>query len=135
MRIGIIMIAFMLCLLTPSVAQVTPYTERLAQALKQQPVIPKLKTFNGTTFKNFAEFRVQIVTFDKDGVIKLGDHPFEQLINCNNIIKVHRFEDGNATDYSSLMFIDHGERGVLPILVREEYDNILKRMKKAVEAR
>ena len=127
----------MMCMGTASGAepQVTPYTERLALALNQQPVIPKLKTFNGTAFKNFAEFRVQISKFSNTGVIRLEGDPFEQLINCNNIVKVHRFEDGNATDYSCLMFIDEGEKGVLPILVREEYDNVLKRMKKAVEAR
>ena len=135
MRIGIIMIALMLCLLTPSVAQVTPYTERLAAALNQQPVIPKMKTFSGEYFKNFAEFRVQISKFNTAGVITLERDPFEQLINCNNIVKVHRFEDGNQTDYSCLMFIDEGEKGVLPILVREEYETVLKRMKKAMEAR
>ena len=115
--------------------QVTPYAERLAAALNQQPVIPKLKTFNGTAFKNFAEFRVQISKFSNTGVIRLEGDPFEQLINCNSILKVHRFEDGNSTDYSCLMFLDHGERGVLPVLVREEYDTILKRMKKAMESR
>jgi hypothetical protein len=33
------------------------------------------------------------------------------------------------------MFIDEGEKGVLPILVREEYETVLKRMKKAMESR
>ena len=133
----VVLSGVLLCTSTSAGAdpQVTPYNERLAAALNQQPVIPKMKTFSGTAFKNFAEFRVQISKFSNTGVIRLEGEPFEQLINCNNIVKVHRFEDGNATDYSCLMFIDEGEKGVLPILVREEYDNVLKRMKKAVEAR
>ena len=131
----VILVSFLSSSVGASVPQVTPYTERLAAALNQQPVIPKMKTFSGEYFKNFAEFRVQISKFNTAGVIALEGEPFEQLINCNNIVKVHRFEDGNQTDYSCLMFLDEGEKGVLPILVREEYETVLKRMKKAMEAR
>ena len=59
------------------------------------------------------------------------------LINIDRIVKVHRFEDGKKTDYSSLMFIaeDTHPRGIVPVLVREEYKEILKRMKRAIETR
>jgi hypothetical protein len=50
---------------------------------------------------------------------------------------VQRFTDGRDTDYSSLMFIaeDRSPKGIVPILIREEYKEILKRMKRAIESR
>ena len=59
------------------------------------------------------------------------------LININQIVKVHRFEDGKKTDYSSLMYIseDNHPRGIVPVLVREQYKDVLKRMKRAIETR
>jgi len=103
----------------------------------QQPVIKKLKSYSGDIFKNFAEFRVQRSSFDPLGIITLEGEVYEQLVNVNQIVKVHRFEDGKKTDYSSLMFIaeDKHPRGIVPVLVREEYKDILKRMKRAIETR
>ena len=60
------------------------------------------------------------------------------LINCGNIIKVHRFEDGKGTDYSCLMFIrehKHSTQKLKPILVRETYADVLRKMKRAIESR
>ena len=101
----------------------------------QQPEIKKLKSYKGEIFKNFAEFRVQQSSFNQVGIIKLEGEVYEMLINVNQIVKVHRFEDGKKTDYSSLMFIaeDKHPRGIVPVLVREEYDEILKRIRRAAE--
>ena len=103
----------------------------------QQPEIPKMNKFSGDIFKNFAEFRVERSSFSTLGIITLEGEPYEMLINIDRIVKVHRFEDGKKTDYSSLMFIaeDTHPRGIVPVLVREEYKEILKRMKRAIETR
>ena len=105
---------------------------------KGQPVIPKLSQFRGDIFKNFAEFRVQHSKFDANGIITLQDAPYKMLINCNTIIKVHRFEDSKETDYSCLMFIrehKHSTQKLKPILVRETYEDVLRKMKRAIESR
>ena len=105
---------------------------------KGQPVIPKLSQFRGDIFKNFAEFRVQHSKFDTNGIITLQDAPYKMLVNCNTIIKVHRFEDGKATDYSCLMFIrehKHSTQKLKPTLVRETYEDVLRKMKRAIESR
>ena len=105
---------------------------------KSQPVIPKLSQFRGDIFKNFAEFRVQHSKFDTNGIITLQDAPYKMLVNCNTIIKVHRFEDGKATDYSCLMFIrehKHSTQKLKPTLVRETYEDVLRKMKRAIESR
>ena len=105
---------------------------------KGQPVIPKLSQFRGDIFKNFAEFRVQHSKFDSNGIITLQDAPYKMLVNCNTIIKVHRFEDGKATDYSCLMFIrehKHSTQKLKPTLVRETYTDVLRKMKRAIESR
>ena len=105
---------------------------------KVQPVIPKLSQFRGDIFKNFAEFRVQHSKFDTNGIITLQDAPYKMLVNCNTIIKVHRFEDGKATDYSCLMFIrehKHSTQKLKPTLVRETYEDVLRKMKRAIESR
>lgn len=105
---------------------------------KLQPVIPKLSQFRGDIFKNFAEFRVQHSKFDTKGIITLQDAPYKMLINCNTIIKVHRFEDSKETDYSCLMFIrehKHSTQKLKPILVRETYADVLRKMKRAIESR
>ena len=105
---------------------------------KGQPVIPKLSQFRGDIFKNFAEFRVQHSKFDNKGIITLQDAPYKMLINCNTIIKVHRFEDSKETDYSCLMFIrehKHSTQKLKPILVRETYADVLRKMKRAIESR
>ena len=106
-------------------------------AAMQQPIIPKMNRYSGDIFKNFAEFRVQQSSFNQQGIITLEGEVYEQLVNVNHIVKVHRFEDGAKKDYSSLMFIaeDKHPRGIVPVLVREEYEDILKRMKRAIETR
>ena len=107
-----------------------------------QPIIPKLSKFRGVVFTSFAEFRVQNCRFDEDGVIWLEGNPFPVLINTTSIIKVHGFLDGNNDEFSSLMFMesnvihDHAVRakephGFIPLLIREEYDDITKRIKNA----
>jgi hypothetical protein len=107
-----------------------------------QPVISKLSKFRGVVFTGFAEFRIQSCRFDEEGVVWLEGDPFPVLININNIIKVHRFLDGNHEENSSLMFMesnvihDHAVRGLephgfIPLLVREEYDDITKRIRGA----
>ena len=103
----------------------------------EQPSIPKMRSFNGEVFRNFAEFRVQKSTFSTLGTISLEGYPYEQLINVNNIVKVQRFEDGDEKDFSSLMFIaeDSHPRGISAVLVREPYSDVIKRMKKAIESR
>tara|TARA_R110000824_G_scaffold324412_2_gene511365 strand:+ start:694 stop:1092 length:399 start_codon:yes stop_codon:yes gene_type:complete len=105
---------------------------------KVQPVVPKLSQFRGDIFKNFAEFRVQNSKFDARGILTLQDAPFSMLVNCNTIIKVHRFEDSKETDYSCLMFIrehKHSTQQLKPILVRETYSDVLRKMKRAIESR
>jgi len=105
---------------------------------KGQPVIPKLSQFRGDIFKNFAEFRVQHSKFDAKGILTLQHAPFKMLINCNTIIKVHRFEDSKETDYSCLMFMrehKHSTQQLKPILVRETYEDVLRKMKRAIESR
>ena len=103
----------------------------------QQPIIPRMNKYSGDIFKNFAEFRVQQSSFNQLGIITLEGEVYEQLVNVNHIVKVHRFEDGAKKDYSSLMFIaeDKHPRGIVPVLVREQYEEILKRMKRAIETR
>ena len=104
----------------------------------KQTVIPKLSRFNGDIFRNFAEFRVQNSSFTTAGWIRLEDEPYKMLVNCNTIIKVHRFEDGKETDYSCLMFIrehKHSTQKLKPILVRETYTDVLRKMKRAIESR
>tara|TARA_R110000824_G_scaffold164093_2_gene340152 strand:- start:757 stop:1146 length:390 start_codon:yes stop_codon:yes gene_type:complete len=98
---------------------------------KGQPVVPKLSQFRGDIFKNFAEFRVQNSKFDVNGILTMQDAPFKMLVNCTTVIKVHRFEDSKEKDYSCLMFIREQE----PILVRETYDDVLRKMKRAIESR
>ena len=105
---------------------------------KGQPVVPKLGQFRGDIFKNFAEFRVQNSKFDARGILTLQDAPFKMLINCTTIIKVHRFEDGKETDYSCLMFMrehKHSTQQLKPILIRETYEDVLRKMKRAIESR
>tara|TARA_R110002051_G_scaffold233585_1_gene295148 strand:+ start:2421 stop:2819 length:399 start_codon:yes stop_codon:yes gene_type:complete len=105
---------------------------------KGQPVVPKLGQFRGDIFKNFAEFRVQNSKFDAKGILTLQDAPFKMLINCNTIIKVHRFEDSKGKDYSCLMFMrehKHSTQQLKPILVRETYEDVLRKMKRAIESR
>ena len=104
----------------------------------RQPVIPKMSKFSGTIFRGFAEFRVQNSSFDSRGLITLEDVPYKMIINCNFILKFHRFEDGKGTDYSCLMFIrDHknSSQRVRPILIREEYDDVIRKVKRAIESR
>ena len=59
------------------------------------------------------------------------------MVNVNRIVKVNRFEDGKKTDYSSLMYIaeDTHPKGIVPVLVREDYTEILKRMRRAAETK
>ena len=123
-------------LMSASFAQERPWPEN-ELALVQQPVISRLKAYSGDIFKNFAEFRVQQSSFSTLGILTLVDEPYEMLININQIVKVHRFEDGKKTDYSCLMFIseDKHPRGIVPVLVREQYKDVLKRMKRAIETR
>ena len=104
----------------------------------KQTVIPKLNRFNGDIFRNFAEFRVQNSSFTTAGWIRLEDEPYKMLVNCNTIIKVHRFEDGKETDYSCLMFIRehrHSTQKLKPVLVRETYEEVCRKMKRAIESR
>ena len=103
-----------------------------------QPVIPKMSRFNGTIFRGFAEFRVQNSSFDNRGLITLEDAPYKMMINCNFILKFHRFEDGKANDYSCLIFLrDHknSSQKVKPILIREEYEDVIRKIKRAIESR
>ena len=105
---------------------------------KGQPIVPRLSQFKGDIFKNFAEFRVQNSQFDTNGILTMQDAPYKMLINCSTIIKVHRFEDGKETDYSCLMFIRehrHSTQKLKPILVRETYADVLRKMKRAIESR
>jgi len=104
----------------------------------KQTIIPKMSRFNGDIFRNFAEFRVQNSSFNEVGLIKLEDIPYKMLVNCNTIIKVHRFEDGKGTDYSCLMFIrdhKHPTQKLKPVLVRETYGDVCRKMKRAIESR
>jgi hypothetical protein len=104
----------------------------------KQTIIPKMSRFNGDIFRNFAEFRVQNSSFNEVGLIKLEDIPYKMLVNCNTIIKVHRFEDGKGTDYSCLMFIrdhKHSTQKLKPVLVRETYGDVCRKMKRAIESR
>ena len=105
---------------------------------KGQPIVPRLSQFKGDIFKNFAEFRVQNSQFDTNGILTMQDATYKMLINCSTIIKVHRFEDGKETDYSCLMFIRehrHSTQKLKPILVRETYADVLRKMKRAIESR
>ena len=132
--IGLLFLGGVLMLMSATLPQDKPWPENdLAEI--QQPVIPRLKNYKGDIFKNFAEFRVQQSSFNQVGIIKLEGEVYEMLINVNQIVKVHRFEDGKKTDHSSLMFIseDKHPRGIVPVLVREEYDEILKRIRRASE--
>tara|TARA_R110000824_G_scaffold399301_1_gene604638 strand:- start:809 stop:1198 length:390 start_codon:yes stop_codon:yes gene_type:complete len=112
-----------------------------SQAVSQgprQPVIPKMSKFSGVIFRGFAEFRIQNSSFDTKGLITLEDIPYKAIFNCNNIVKVHRFEDGKGTDYSCLMFISdhkHPTEKLKAILVRETYDEVWRKMKRAIESR
>ena len=125
--------AFALSVVIHAAALMAP----IPQGVKQV-VIPRLSKFSGDIFKNFAEFRVQNSSFGQTGLLTLEDEPYKMLVNCTSIIKVHRFEDGKETDYSCLMFIrehKHSTHKLKPILVRETYTNVLKKMKRAIESR
>jgi hypothetical protein len=128
----------MLCLGVLSLMAAAPAQRSVKKELvSEQPIIKKLSKYSGSVFKNFAEFRVQRIAFDRSGIISLQGKPFEMLVNCTQIVMVQRFTDGRDTDYSSLMFIaeDRSPKGIVPILIREEYKEILKRMKRAIESR
>ena len=119
--IGLLFLGGVLMLMSATLPQEKPWPESdLAEI--QQPVIPRLKNYKGDSFNTV-------------GIIKLEGEVYEMLINVNQIVKVHRFEDGKKTDHSSLMFIseDKHPRGIVPVLVREEYDEILKRIRRASE--
>lgn len=103
----------------------------------EQPEVSRLGEFRGDIFKNFAEFRVQYSEFDSAGILHISGEPYVMLVNCNSIVKVQRFEDRNKTDYSTLVFIaeDKHPRGVNPVLVRETYKDVLRKVKRAIESR
>jgi hypothetical protein len=109
-------------------------------SVNEQTIIPKLKSFKGDVFHNFAEFRVQESrfntvansSFNTVDIIMLWGKPYTQMINVTYIIKVMPFEDGKGTFHSSLIYITE-DRANVPILVREEYSAILKRIRKATE--
>lgn len=120
-------------LMTISAAQ--PVQAGNGMLFSEQPVIPKLRSYRGDVFHHFAEFRVQDSSFNTVDVITLRGEPYNQLINVTHIVKVEQFEDGKETYHSSLVYIaeDHTHDGIVPFLVREEYSDIIKRIRKATE--
>jgi hypothetical protein len=120
-------------LMTISAAQ--PVQAGNGMLFSEQPVIPKLRSYRGDVFHHFAEFRVQDSSFNTIDVITLRGEPYNQLINVTHIVKVKQFEDGKETYHSSLVYIaeDHTHDGIVPFLVREEYSDIIKRIRKATE--
>ena len=124
-------------LMTISAAQPTTKSVQAGNGMlfREQPVIPKLKSYRGEVFHHFAEFRVQDSSFNTVDVITLRGEPYNQLINVTHIVKVKQFEDGKETYHSSLVYIaeDHTHDGIVPFLVREEYSDIIKRIRKATE--
>lgn len=120
-------------LMTISAAQ--PVQAGNGMLFSEQPVIPKLRSYRGDVFHHFAEFRVQDSSFNTVDVITLRGEPYNQLINVTHIVKVKQFEDGKETYHSSLVYIaeDHTHDGIVPFLVREEYSDIIKRIRKATE--
>tara|TARA_R110002124_G_scaffold45286_1_gene137291 strand:+ start:272 stop:706 length:435 start_codon:yes stop_codon:yes gene_type:complete len=120
-------------LMTISAAQ--PVQAGNGMLFSEQPVIPKLRSYKGDVFHHFAEFRVQDSSFNTVDVITLRGEPYNQLINVTHIVKVKQFEDGKETYHSSLVYIaeDHTHDGIVPFLVREEYSDIIKRIRKATE--
>ena len=120
-------------LMTISAAQ--PVQAGNGMLFSEQPVIPKLRSYRGEVFHHFAEFRVQDSSFNTVDVITLRGEPYNQLINVTHIVKVNQFEDGKETYHSSLVYIaeDHTHDGIVPFLVREEYSDIIKRIRKATE--
>ena len=120
-------------LMTISAAQ--PVQAGNGMLFSEQPVIPKLRSYRGDVFHHFAEFRVQDSSFNTVDIITLRGEPYNQLINVTHIVKVKQFEDGKETYHSSLVYIaeDHTHYGIVPFLVREEYSDIIKRIRKATE--
>jgi hypothetical protein len=127
-------------LLCSILALITLMAALLMSAMPQdpiQPIVPRLGKFNGDIFKNFAEYRVQNSKISPDGILTIKGAPYIMLVNCNSIVKIHRFADRRKNSYACLMFIaeDRYPKGVQPILVRELYEDVLKKMKRAVESR
>ena len=85
-------------------------------------VIPKLPTFRGEVFPGFVEFKLQHITVNEWGLKSLDGEPFDCLVNLDYISKVYRYEDSKEKDYSCMMFF---EGSPLPMLVRQEYDDVL----------
>ena len=66
--------------------------------------------------------------FDDLGTMKLNGEKIETLINIDEIVKLHRFEDSKKKDYASLMYIRSQKT---PMLVHVEYKDILSMIKRA----
>tara|TARA_Y100000004_G_scaffold132567_1_gene149689 strand:+ start:95 stop:469 length:375 start_codon:yes stop_codon:yes gene_type:complete len=96
-----------------------------------RPVIKKLGTYRGDHFPGFAEFRVQEIEWDDYGDLMLMGEPYDVLLNVNYITKAYRFEDGKKTDYSTLIFTEYSEK---PILLRQEYKDVLSSIRRGMEA-
>ena len=65
--------------------------------------------------------------FDDFGVIHIESLPYECMFNVSYITMVHRYRDVLGKTYSCLLFLEGQE---LPILVRQEYDDVISAMKK-----
>ena len=95
------------------------------------PVIKKLPTYRGDHYPSFAEFRVQEIEFDGLGVLMLtGKEPYNKLINVTYITEVHRYEDINKKDYSTLVYMQ-GKKD--PMLFRQTYKEVTSSIRKSME--
>jgi hypothetical protein len=96
-----------------------------------RPVIKKLSSYRGDHFPGFAEFRMQEIEWDDYGNLMLMGEPYDVLLNVNYITKAYRFEDAKETDYSTLIFTEYSEK---PILLRQEYKDVISSIRRGMEA-
>ena len=105
------------------------------RVLALDPVIEKMSSYKGDSFSRFAEFRVQkyenkLSQNTGTGVMVLGGEPYDVLINISDINLVYRLRDREGKMYSCMMHVNFQE---LPILVRQQYKEVIKSIRKAAE--
>ena len=91
-------------------------------------IVIKKSHHRGDVFPGFIEILEIPYMFDDLGTMKLNGEKIETLINIDEIVKLHRFEDSKKKDYASLMYIRSQKT---PMLVHVEYKDILSMIKRA----
>jgi hypothetical protein len=128
---GIVALVAFLCILMGAATNTTRGQDRPLHP----PVIEKMSSYKGDSFSRFAEFRVQkyenkLSQNAGAGVMVLRGEPYDVLINVSDINLVYRLSDRSGKMYSCMMHVNFQD---LPILVRQDYKEVMKSIRKAAE--